>query len=385
MNREKGSFENLVTTNQFKSVINRNEIVAEDMEYILSKLSAEEKAKFKGSTVLITGCGGFLGYYFMNFLSTFAEDLGIKKIIGLDNFLIGTKDWLDDLASRSRHVELHNFNVITDEIGNIPGAEDADLIIHGASIASPTFYRIYPVETIDANITGLRRLLDYYKDSARVKGLLFFSSSEIYGDPFPEFIPTREDYRGNVETMGPRACYDEAKRFGETMCYIFHHKFGIPISIARPFNNYGPGMNINDKRLPADFAKCVNEGRDIVIFSDGKPTRTFCYVADSITGYLKVLLYGKLEAFNIGIEKPEISVKGFAEMFVENARDIYGYKGMVDYKVSNDKDYMTDNPNRRCPNIDKAKNLLGYDPTIYVNEGIGRFLKYLKLNNGKLL
>ncbi len=361
-----------------------NIILKEDLEYILKGLSETEKKKFENSTVLITGCGGFLGYYFMHFLSRYADELKIKKIIALENFLTGTKDWLDELVNSNDKVELHEFNVITDDVSSIAGAEEADLIIHGASIASPTFYRIYPVETIDANITGLRRLLDYYKEKS-IKGFLFFSSSEIYGDPFPEFIPTKETYRGNVETMGPRACYDEAKRFGETVCYIFNQKFDMPISIARPFNNYGPGMNINDKRLPADFAKCIMEGKDLIMFSDGKPTRTFCYIADSITGYLKVLLYGKLEAFNIGIDKPEISVKEFAELYISEAKKVFDYKGQAIFQTSDDKEYMTDNPNRRCPDISKAKSTLNYDPKIYVEEGVNRFLRFLNINKGKLL
>ncbi len=357
----------------------QNPILVEDMAYILAHLTPEEKAKFQDSTILITGSGGFLGYYFMHFFATYAEELGIRKVISLENFLTGTKDWMDDLARDNDKLELHTFNVITDDISKIPGAEEADLIIHGASIASPTFYRIYPLETIDANVTGLRRLLDFYVKKP-IKGFLFFSSSEIYGDPFPEFIPTDEEYRGNVACMGPRACYDEAKRFGETLCYTFNTQFDMPISIARPFNNFGPGMSVNDKRLPADFAKAVTEGRDIVILSDGKPTRTFCYIADSITGYLKVLLHGKLEAFNIGMDRPECSVAQFAEHFVEKAREVFDYQGEVRYEISDDKDYLTDNPNRRCPNLSKAREVLGYNPEVLVENGIERYLKFLKHN-----
>jgi len=362
----------------------KNKILLEDMSYIFDGLSSKEKNKFKNSTIIITGCGGFLGYYFMHFFAYYANELKINKIIGLDNFLTGTRDWLETLENENKKIILKEFNVITDDIVDIEGSEDANLIIHGASIASPIFYRIYPEETLDANITGLRRILDYYKKK-NIDGLLFFSSSEIYGDPFPEFIPTSEDYRGNVATMGPRACYDEAKRFGETMCYIFNQKYDIPISIARPFNNYGPGMNINDKRLPADFAKAVHEGRDLIMYSDGKPTRTFCYIADAITGYLKVLLHGKLDVFNIGIDTPEVSVGEFAELFSKNAKNIYDYKGEVKFEIPEDKEYMTDNPNRRCPNIDKAKRELDYNPSIYVDEGIGRYLQFLKINKGELL
>ena len=360
-----------------------NHILNEDMAYIAGKLSSEEKAKFKNSTVLITGCGGFLGYYFMHFLASYANELQIKKIIALENFLTGTKDWLDTLIENNDKIILKEFNVIDDNLADVEGADEVNLIIHGASIASPIFYRIYPVETMDANVTGLRRMLDFYKER-NIKGFIFFSSSEIYGDPFPEFIPTAEDYRGNVATMGPRACYDEAKRYGETLCYVFNQKYNIPITIARPFNNYGPGMNINDRRLPADFAKAVHEERDLVLLSDGKPTRTFCYIADAIAGYLKILLHGKLDVFNIGIDKPEISVADFAGLFVKNAREVYDYKGKVEFEISQDKDYMTDNPNRRCPVINKAKEVLGYDPSIHVDEGIGRYLKFLKINNGQL-
>jgi len=362
----------------------QNKILTEDMAYIAGKLSSVEKAKFKNSTVLITGCGGFLGYYFMHFLASYAAELQIKKIIALENFLTGTRTWLDKLAENNDKIVLKEFDVIYDDLANVEGADEANLIIHGASIASPIFYRIYPVETMDANVTGLRRMLDFYKER-NIKGFIFFSSSEIYGDPFPEFIPTSEDYLGNVATMGPRACYDEAKRYGETLCYVFNQKFDIPITIARPFNNYGPGMNINDRRLPADFAKAVHEGRNLVMLSDGKPTRTFCYIADSIAGYFKVLMHGKLDVFNIGIDKPEISVADFAGLFAKNARNISDYKGKVEFEISPDKEYMTDNPNRRCPVIDKAKNILGYAPSIKVDEGINRYLQFLKINNGQLL
>jgi UDP-glucuronate decarboxylase len=220
-------------------------------------------------------------------------------------------------------------------------------------------------------------LLDFYREKA-LKGLLFFSSSEIYGDPAPEFVPTKEDYRGNVSATGPRACYDESKRFGETLCFVYSSQFGLPISVVRPFNNFGPGMSLNDRRVPADFAKAVLSGEDIVIYSDGSPTRTFCYVADAVAGYLKALCYGKLEPFNIGIEKPEISVSRLAEYYVASAKTLLGYTGKVRYESSGEKDYLTHNPLRRCPSIDKARRLLGFKPSIEVGEGVSRFIEFLK-------
>ena len=351
-------------------------ILHQDILHTLNGLSDAERAKFQDSTVLITGCGGFLGYFFMNFFCQSAETLGIKKIIGLDNFMLGHPAWIDRLAKDSR-VEIKKFDIIRDRIDQVEGAGEAQFIIHMASIASPMFYRKYPIETLDANIWGLRSLLDFYCEKD-IRGFLFYSSSELYGDPDAEHVPTSESYNGNVCATGPRACYDESKRFGETMCMLFAQKYNMPIGVARPFNNYGPGMRTGDKRVPADFALAVMENRDIEILSNGSPTRTFCYIADAICGYLKILLHGTYDYFNIGIESPEISIARLAEIYVEAGRELLGYTGEVRYAVSEDKEYLTNNPQRRCPDITKARTILGYNPTISVEEGVRRFLQYLK-------
>ncbi len=353
-------------------------IVKQDLERIYNGLTPEERGGLRDGTVLLTGGAGFLGFYFINFLTCYQKELGIKKIICLDNFQVGYPKWLKDLSDQKK-VELHKFNVITDDIANVPSAGEADYIYHMASIASPIFYRKYPIETLDANIWGLRRLLDFYCEK-RVRGFVFFSSSEIYGDPTPENIPTPETYRGNVDCQGPRACYDEAKRFGETMCYLFHQKYGMPITIIRPFNNYGPGMRLNDARVPADFANAVRQNKDIVMYSDGSPTRTFCYISDAITGYLKGLLHAKdsFEAYNIGMDRPEISIRKLAEIYQEAGKEIFGYAGEAKFSVSDDKEYLKNNPNRRCPVIDKAQKLLGYAPQVDVEQGVRYFLEYIK-------
>lgn len=351
-----------------------NQIVTQDLEYIFSKVEGE---KFRNSTILITGCAGFLGFYFMKFFDIFANELGIKKIIGLDNFMLRKPRWIDDLSNKC---EILPFCIIKDNIANIASAKDADFIIHAASIASPSFYRKFPLETIDANIWGLRNLLEFYKDK-QIKGFLFFSSSEIYGDPLK--VPTDEEYRGNVSCTGARACYDEAKRFGETLCYVFANKFSLPITIARPFNNYGAGMNIDDLRVPADFAKAILENKNIEILSDGTPKRTFCYIADAIIGYLKVLLYGQFEYFNIGIDKPEISINELAKIYQKIGVELFNYTGKVIFGASNDKEYLAHNPTRRCPDITKARTLLNYNPQILVENGVHRFLSFLKCEVGQ--
>ena len=358
-----------------------NTILTQDLDYIKSSIKT---TKFENSIILITGAAGFLGYYFVNFFTHFSEELKIKKIIALDNFLTGSKEWLVKLANENPDkLILEKFDVISGNIGNILNSEDADIIIHLASIASPTFYRKYPIETMDANILGLRKLLDYYKEKP-IKSFLVFSSSEVYGDPDPNKVPLEEDYRGNVSTIGPRACYDEAKRFGETMSYLFAEKYNLPIRIVRPFNNYGPGMSLNDKRVPADFAKAVFENRDIEIFSDGTPMRTFCYISDAITGYLKVIAYNKFDIFNIGIDEPEISVKQLADIYASTGKKLFNYNGVIKLTEPQEKEYLTHNPNRRCPSINKAKFKLDFHPTILVNEGVERFLNFVKQNSGEL-
>ena len=162
-----------------------NLILKDDMHRIYEKLSESEKDRLRNSTILLTGCGGFLGYYFMHFFAHFAEELEIKRIIGLDNFLTGTKDWLVNLTeSNPNVVSLHEFNVITDSVEDIPGADEADLVIHMASIASPTFYRIYPIETLDANITGLRRLLGLLFGKIAERFPVLFEQRNLWR-PFP--------------------------------------------------------------------------------------------------------------------------------------------------------------------------------------------------------
>lgn len=357
-------------------VSNTNTVVVKDLDYI-NECLVEHHHKLSGATVLMTGCGGFLGFYMMQYLVSYASRLGIKKIIGLDSFILKKPNWLIDLEQNFPSVlELYDFDISKDQIDSLESIAEVDFVIHAASIASPIFYRQYPLETLDANIWGLRQLLDFY-NRVTLKGFLFFSSSEIYGDPTPDMIPTDEEYRGNVSCNGPRACYDESKRFGETMCWIYAEQFNMPITIARPFNNYGPGMRLTDRRLPADFSKSVINGQDIDILSDGTPTRTFCYVADAVVGYFLCLFHGKYDYFNIGMEVPEISVKEVAELYVKIAKKVLNFDLKVTYKVSDDDDYMTDNPNRRSPKIDKARTHLKYDPRITLEEGISRYISFL--------
>ncbi len=360
---------------KFDTLVPLRDLLHDDLETLCIDLQSEF-AQMGGGRLLVTGGGGFLGYYLiqavLHWNDTRAAGARIKTVV-YDNYVRGVPEWLEALR---KHPDLEL--VRQDMIQPLPAdMGHFDYIVHAAGIASPMYYRAQPLKCIDANINGLRNLLDYAvaeRVAGRpVKAFLFYSSSEIYGDPAADSIPTPETYRGNVSCTGPRACYDESKRFGETLCVVFTQQHAIPTKIARPFNNYGPGLKISDKRVISDFAREVIAGRDIVMYSDGKPTRTFCYSADSITGYYKVLVRGHPgEPYNIGTEKPEISMNELAERIIATAGELFGYGGKLVRKPNPEANYLVDNPNRRCPNIDKSRSQLGYNPTISIDEGLRR-------------
>jgi nucleoside-diphosphate-sugar epimerase len=363
---------------------NEKHVLEEDLKHICNNLDYE-LGEMSGKSLLIAGGAGFLGYYLVQTIlhwNNNQSDASKINLVVYDNFMRGIPLWLENL-SKNRFLKIIKHDVIDDLPDNI---EDFQFIIHAATIASPTYYRKHPIETMDANINGLRHFLDYCINQRQknkpVEGFLFFSTSEIYGDPTPENIPTPETYRGNVSCTGPRACYDESKRYGETLCVNFAQQFNLPIKIARPFNNYGPGLKISDRRALPDFARNILNNEDIVLYSDGSPTRTFCYVADAIVGYFKVLIKGKGgESYNIGMDRPEISILELAKKTIEISQNLFKYKGKLIMKISDDIDYLTDNPNRRCPVITKAKKDLGFNPSIDLNEGILRSLLWYQSNS----
>jgi UDP-glucuronate decarboxylase len=358
-------------------MINAQHIINTDLEYIAEKLSSEF-LQMSGKKLLITGGAGFLGHYLVQSVLHWNRIRNSDEKIHVtvyDNYIRGIPQWLLNLKENTC-LDLLKYNVVDPLPERI---DDFHYIIHAASIASPIYYRAHPIETMDANVNGLRNLLEYCRQqkvkSTPVEGFLFFSSSEIYGAPDPANIPTPETYRGNVSCTGPRACYDEAKRYGETLCVNFTHHYGLPIKVARPFNNYGPGLKITDRRVIPDFVRDILTGKDIVLLSDGSATRTFCYVADAIVGYYKILVSGKDgHAYNIGVEEPEISIAELAERMVGLAGKLFGYQNKLAYHTSADRDYLVDNPNRRCPVITKARDELGYHPAISLDDGLERSL-----------
>jgi nucleoside-diphosphate-sugar epimerase len=357
-------------------MISAEDVVEADLAYISQGLQAEF-ARLEGKALLITGGAGFLGYYLVQSVLHHNSQIESSRHIKLtvfDNFMRGLPEWLKECGDEALTLVRHDIiNPLPDDMG------DFDFIIHAASIASPTFFRAHPLETMDANVNGLRYLLDYclsQKNQGKpVEAFLFYSTSEIYGDPTPENIPTPESYRGNVSCVGPRACYDESKRYGETLCVNYARQYGLPVKITRPFNNYGPGLKMSDRRVLPDFARDVFNGRDIVMFSDGRPTRTFCYVADAIVGHFKVLINGRDgEPYNIGVEDPEISMADLAAKVIEISKELFGYTGALVMQPSPQQDYLVDSPNRRCPQIGKARAEINYSPGISLDEGLRRSL-----------
>lgn len=359
----------------------KGDVEKKDIAYVHSKAKKEFQT-LEGKKVLLVGANGFLGYYFVKSILEWNETHPKKiDLYALSTFKSGVPSWLKKLEKKGK------INILKKDITKykIPTKDVYDFIIHAASIASPTFYRLHPIETVNANVQGLYNILDYLlmrkKSKRPVSGLLFFSTSEIYGNPTPENIPTPETYNGNVSCTGPRACYDESKRFCETLCVNYTQVHSLPIKSARPFNNYGPGLRIDDKRVIPDFANNILHNKDIIMLSNGGPTRTFCYVTDALVGYLKVLIQGKPgEAYNIGVEEPEVSMKELAQKMKKIGEEHFNYKGKIVNKMSDDKNYLIDNPQRRRPLIDKARSQLGYSPSISLDEGLFNVLSWYKEN-----
>jgi UDP-glucuronate decarboxylase len=319
---------------------------------------------FAGKRVLMTGARGFLGRYFSEIFAYLNERVLEKpcQFVGFDNLLTS------GAAGKIDQTRDHLSFVQHDVIKPIEWNEPVDYIIHAAGIASPFYYRAYPLETLEVAITGTRHLLELAtKQHAR---LTFFSSSEIYGDPDPKNVPTQESYRGRVSCRGPRACYDESKRLGETLCYIYHENFGTWTTTIRPFNVYGPGMQESDYRVLPNFASRIKGGHPLHIYGKGAQTRTFSYITDALTGFFLTIIKGVPgEVYNIGNARPEVSMLELLEI----VQRVLGRP--IKHIVSEYPDsYPADEPMRRCPDIRKARLQLGYEPRVGLEEGLGRFL-----------
>jgi dTDP-glucose 4,6-dehydratase/UDP-glucuronate decarboxylase len=342
-----------------------DQATAADVEEIRRR-AAGAIAKLAGRTVLVSGGEGFLPSYLVDALLA-ANDAGLDpacSVICVDNRATADPSRLAHRDGREDFALL-----IQDVTEPLSLDRDVDVVVHAASIASPTWYRERPLETIDVNVTGTRRMLDLARGSAASRFVLF-SSSEIYGDPPPERVPTTEDYWGNVSCTGPRACYDESKRLGETLATTYHRLHGLPVTIVRPFNVYGPRLRLDDRRVVPDFVRDALAGRPITVHSDGRVTRSFCYVTDAAVAILALIAWdAPCEAYNVGNDE-EITIAELAEIVDEVSGNGLG----VRYETSDDPAYLVDNPSRRAPDLTKLRATIDWEPRVSLREGIARTL-----------
>lgn len=313
-----------------------------------------KKPSKKRKRVLITGAAGFIGSHLCD--KFIKEDY---HVIGMDNLITGSLDNIKHLFPLENY-EFY-FHDVTKFV-HIPGK--LDYILHFASPASPIDYLKIPIQTLKVGSLGTHNLLGLAKDKKAT--FLIASTSEIYGDP--DVHPQNEEYWGNVNPIGPRGVYDEAKRFMEAITMAYHTYHGLDIRIVRIFNTYGPRMRLNDGRaLPEFFSQAIN-GKNITIFGDGSQTRSFCYIADQVDGIYKLLLSKYVNPINIG-NPAEITIKKFAEEIIK----LTGAKQKIVYKK-----LPTDDPKQRQPDISKAKSILGWVPKVNRAEGLKITYEYFK-------
>lgn len=336
-----------------------------DITEIADRLGPLAEA-FSGKVVVFTGACGFLGTYFMALFERLNRDV-LKtpvKVIAYDNLVSSAHG--PELMREFGSIRFLEQNII--QPLSIDGP--VDYVFHAAGIASPIWYRTHPLQTLDVATHGTRNMLDLAR--AKEAKFLYFSSSEIYGDPDPRHVPTSENYFGNVSCRGSRACYDEGKRVGETLCDIYHDHYGVHTVAVRPFNVYGPGLRERDYRVLPNFASRMKAGKPLLVYGSGRQTRTFCYVADAIAGFMLAITKGVPgDVYNIGNPNPEITMEELAMRVKAVAGDKVTYR-IADYPDG----YPSNEPQRRCPDIRKAQLQLGYAPKVQLEEGLRRFFSW---------
>ncbi|MCH8903859.1 MAG: SDR family oxidoreductase [Bacteroidetes bacterium] len=304
--------------------------------------------------ILITGAAGFLGSHLC--------DKFMKEgfhVVGMDNLITGNLKNIDHLFPEE-HFEFYHHDVT--KFVNVPG--ELHYILHFASPASPVDYLKMPIQTLKVGALGTHNLLGLAKEKNAT--ILVASSSEVYGDP--SVHPQHEDYWGNVNPVGPRGVYDEAKRFQEAITMAYHNFHQVDTKIARIFNTYGPRMRIDDGRALPTFLNQALTGKDLTVYGDGSQTRSFCFVQDMVEGIYKLLLSDYNLPVNIG-NPDEITMKEFAEEILKFASS----QTKIIYEP-----LPQDDPKQRKPSIDKAKEILGWEPKVGRKEGLKLTLEYFK-------
>jgi len=305
-------------------------------------------------TVLITGGAGFLGSHLCDLF--LAKDL---TVVAVDNFLTGSEKNIAHLAKEPR------FSLIRQDVSkHIDYAGQVDYVLHFASPASPIDYLNHPIPTLKVGALGTHNALGLAKD--KKAAFLLASTSEVYGDPL--IHPQKESYWGNVNPIGPRGVYDEAKRFAEAITMAYHRYHGVNTKIVRIFNTYGERMRIEDGRAIPAFISQALRGEPIPVFGDGSQTRSFCHVSDLVRGLAALLLSDLNEPVNIG-NPNEMTILQLAELILE----MTGSKSKIDHKP-----LPVDDPKVRQPDITQAKTKLGWEPRVALRDGLVKTIDYFK-------
>ncbi|GGJ01983.1 epimerase [Halobellus salinus] len=306
------------------------------------------------SRILVTGAAGFLGSFVCDRLLEEGHE-----VIGMDNRVSGQTENLDEAFYHDRF-SLYEHDVT--EFIHISGELDA--VLHLASLASPVYYRDYPIKTLKVGALGTHKTLGLAKEKDAT--YLFTSTSEVYGDP--EVNPQPESYRGNVDPYGPRSCYDESKRYGEALVRGYRDKHDLDVRVARIFNTYGPRMRLDDGRVIPNFMKQALTGRDLTVYGDGDQTRSFCYVSDMVDGLVALLESDVEEPVNIG-NPDERTINELAEVVLE----VTGSDSGITYEALPPQD-----PQVRRPDISKARSELGWEPQVSLREGLERSVEFFE-------
>ena len=309
---------------------------------------------------LVTGGAGFIGSH----LSEYLLDRGYS-VVGMDNLITGDRANLEHLTGRDFVFVKHD---VTNYI-NLPGA--LDLIFHFASPASPIDYLRVPIQTLKVGSLGTHNALGL----AKAKGARFLlaSTSEVYGDPL--LHPQREDYWGNVNPVGPRGVYDEAKRFSEAMTMAYHRVHGVQTRIVRIFNTYGPKMRVEDGRAIPAFLSQALKGEDVTVFGDGSQTRSLCYVSDLVEGLFRLMRSNEVDPVNIG-NPSELTIRQLAERIIALT---HSRSRIVTRPLP------VDDPRVRQPDITRARRILGWEPTVALDDGLRRTIDYFRQTLGIVL
>ncbi len=308
--------------------------------------------------ILITGGAGFIGSHLCDRLLAAGHE-----VIAMDNLMTGNVDNIGHLSGNE------HFHFIKHDVTNYIFIEgDLDAVLHLASLPSPVDYLNYPIQTLKVGALGTHKTLGL----AMAKGAryLLASTSEVYGDPLEH--PQHEDYWGNVNPIGPRGVYDESKRFAEALVMAYHRYHNVDTRIARIFNTYGPRMRLDDGRVVPNFVRQALRGVPLTVYDEGQRTRSFCYISDQVDGLVRLLLSGETEPVNIG-NPDEMTILDFAHKVLE----VTGSDSEITFVEPKDA-RTADDPKVRCPDISRARQVLGWSPEVPLEQGLKRTAAYFK-------